>query len=44
MRRIESTTVISKGTFQESKIKYCNTDATKNSLKDAPRTLETKKK
>ncbi len=37
-------TVISNGIFQESQIPYCNTDATRNNLKEAITTLDIKKK
>ena len=42
--KIVTTTVISKGTPQASKMAICNTLATKYSLKDAPITLLIKKK
>ncbi len=41
---MEITTVISNGTFQESKTNCCKTIATRNNRNAAPSTRETKKK
>ncbi len=41
---MDKITVISKGILQASKINCCRTIATKNKRKEAPKTLEIKKK